>query len=72
MGQKATDLLACRTCRGCHSRVQGKHQIAFERLDDTDTYINILKDGLELLCGYVEHLESKLKSLKKEDEGEPF
>ena len=58
MGQKATDLMVARVCQGCHQQVQGKRALAFRRNKDWETWIALQSDAMELLTGYVEHLEN--------------
>lgn len=62
IGQKATDLLVCRVCKGCHESIQGKSLVAFERLGQKEIWIKMQADALELLMGYVQSLEKKKKN----------
>ncbi len=61
MGMKGTDLKLCRVCTKCHERIAGKRRLAFMRSGDILTWIDIQKDGMEMLCKYVEYLEGKNK-----------
>lgn len=60
MGQKASDLLVCRVCPGCHQQVQGKRVIAFRRLRQLETWIDIQADAIALLTAYIEYLEQRV------------
>jgi len=57
MGQKASDLLVCRVCSGCHQQIQGKRGLAFRRMNRIETWADIQADAVALLSDYVEHLE---------------
>ena len=59
MSQKGSDLLVARVCHGCHGYVQGKYRLAFERFGELCHWADLQADALELLAGYVEHLEAK-------------
>jgi len=73
IGQKATDLLVCRVCKECHDSIQGKSEVGFERLGQTEIWIKMQADALELLMLYVQSLEAKQKNWKNlVDEAECF
>ena len=57
IGQKCTDFLQCRLCRGCHSTYQGKRYIGFERAGEMDVLCAMQRDALLLLAKYAEYLE---------------
>lgn len=61
MGQKCSDLLVCRVCKGCHSRLQGKRRIAFERLGQLDVWADMLEDAMWLLERYTALIEQSHK-----------
>jgi hypothetical protein len=59
MGQKGSDLILAPLCRKCHTRLQGKRALAFERSGDLETYVALLEANRDLLAGYVAQLETK-------------
>lgn len=59
MGQKGSDLLVCRVCQSCHQQIQGKRRLAFTRLKNQDTWIDIQADAIELLKSYIKRFDDK-------------
>ena len=68
IGQKCSDLLVCRVCEPCHSRIQGKRRIAFERRGELDVWADMLEDALLLLEQYTAALERNGQKIEEEED----
>lgn len=67
IGQKCSDLLVCRVCEPCHSRIQGKRRLAFERRKEMDVWADMLEDALLLLEQYLIEIERNGEKIEEDD-----
>lgn len=52
MGQKCSDYRVARLCRSCHTKYQGRRQMAFIRNNEFELWCAMLRDNVDLLEGW--------------------